>query len=98
MRGNFVPFLTHKLEKFGTPVKIASSPIPEIGVLVMVGAADDLAPVNIFSVCIETVTMTCGVPLDFQLQPVFPIGEPAPTLTPTMVLTCFSVSRLHGAD
>jgi hypothetical protein len=97
MRGNFVPFLTHKLENFGAPMKIASSPMPEIGVLVMFGAADDLALANIFSLWIETVTTTCGAPVDFQLQPVLAIGEPTPTLTPRIALTFFSVSKLHGA-
>ena len=87
MRGNFVPFLTHKLEKFWTPVKIASSPSPAIEVFVVSGGTDDLATANIFSLCIETETTILGGPAAVQLQPVFAIGEGAPTLAPTMVLT-----------
>ncbi|MCU1339978.1 MAG: hypothetical protein JWO19_5559 [Bryobacterales bacterium] len=97
-RRNFVPFLTHKLEKFWRPMKIASSPIPDTGVLIVFGEADDLAPANIFSLCIETVTVTLGAPVVVQLQPVFAIGELAPTLASTTVLTWFCVSRLHGRD
>jgi hypothetical protein len=66
--------------------------------LVVFGGADDLAPANIFSLCIETVTVTLGAPVVVQLQPVFAIGEPAPMLAPTTALTWFCVSRLHGAD
>ena len=68
-------------------MKIASSPIPEIGVLVIPGAADAFAPANIFSLCMETVTMTLFAPVVCQLHPVFAIGEPAPTLASIVVLT-----------
>jgi hypothetical protein len=69
------------------PVKIASSPTPEIELFVVLGGVDDLAAANIFSLCIETVSVTFGVPAVVQLQPVFAIGEPAPTPAPIMVLT-----------
>ena len=82
-----MPFLIHRLEKFWTPVKIASSPSPEIGVFVVLGGDDDLAAANIFSFCIETVTVTLGVPVVVQLHPVFAIGDPAATLAQTTVLT-----------
>ncbi len=87
MRRNLVPFFTHRLEKFWTPVKIASSPSPETEVLVVLGGEDDLAAANIFSLCMETVSITRRAPVVVQLHPVFAIGEPAPTLAPILVLT-----------
>jgi hypothetical protein len=66
---------------------MASSPIPDIGVFVIDGADDAFALANIFSLCVETVTVTLGAPVVVQLHPVFAIGEPAPTLPPTMLLT-----------
>jgi hypothetical protein len=67
------------------PRKIASSPIPETEVLVISGAVGPpFAPANIFSFCIETVTVTFDA---FQLHPVLAIGEPALALAPTVVLT-----------
>ena len=69
------------------PIKIASSPSPEIEVFVDFGGVDDLAAENIFSLCIETVTVTFGGPVLVQLHPVFAIGEPALTFGPTTVLT-----------
>jgi len=68
-------------------MKIASSPTPESEVFVVLGGADDLAAANIFSFCIETVTVTLGAPVVVQLHPVLAIGVPVPTLAPTMVLT-----------
>jgi hypothetical protein len=75
------------LEKFSMPMKIASSPSPEIEVFVDLGGVDDLAAENILSLCVETVTTTLGGAMVVQLHPVFAIGAPAPTLAPTMVLT-----------
>jgi hypothetical protein len=53
----------------------------------VLGGVDDFAAVNIFSLCMETVTTTLGGPAAVQLHPVFAIGEPAPALAPTTVLT-----------
>ena len=69
------------------PVKIASSPSPEIEAFVVSGGTEDLAAANILSFCIETESVILVVPLVVQLQPVFAIGELAPTVAPRMVLT-----------
>ncbi len=82
-----VPFFTHRLAKFSIPVKIASSPTPETEAFVAFGSVEDFAPVYIFALCIETVTITLDAPVPFQLQPVVAMGAPAPTLTPSTELT-----------
>ena len=56
--------------------------MPETGVL-----APLLAPSNILSLCIDTVTVTFDLPVEVQLHPVVAIGAPAVTLTPTASLT-----------
>lgn len=68
-------------------MKIASSPTPETEVFVMLGTFERFAPSNIFSFCIETVTVTLDWPVAFQLHPVLAMGEPGPTLEPTTLLT-----------
>ena len=92
-----VPLFTHRLAKFSTAVKNASSPTPETEVVVAFGSVDDFAPAYIFALCIETVTTTLDAPVPFQLQPVVAMGTPAPTLTPSTELTWFCVSKEHGA-
>lgn len=81
-RRYLVPFRTHRLERFWAPVKNASSPTPETGVL-----APLFAPSNILLLGIDTVMVMFDLPVEVQLHPVVAIGAPAVTLTPTALLT-----------